>query len=220
MLLAPFTVFQKFNASRHKQRKTIIQGFTGRLNPGEMLLVLGRPGSGCSTFLKTLANDRATFDNVEGNIDYDGFSPADVARDFAGDLVYMPEEDVHFPTLTVQQTLDFAARCKAPAKGARIPGRTREDSETLVREICLTLFGLGHTRNTKVGNESIRGVSGGERKRVSIAEATLARPKIGCFDNSTKGLDSATSLDYVRSLRTFTELLGSIAVSSSLAKTD
>lgn len=73
----------------------------------------------------------------------------------------------------------------------------------------MTVCGLSHTYNTKVGDEYVRGVSGGERKRVSIAEMMLAGAPIGAWDNSTRGLDSATALKFVKSLRLASSLGGS-----------
>lgn len=59
---------------------------------------------------------------------------------------------------------------------------------------------------TKVGNEFIRGVSGGEKKRVSIAEAMITKASVQCWDNSTRGLDASTALEYVQSLRSLTNM--------------
>lgn len=60
--------------------------------------------------------------------------------------------------------------------------------------------------DTKVGNEVVRGVSGGEKKRVSIAEAMITKASIQCWDNSTRGLDASTALEYVQSLRSLTNM--------------
>jgi ATP-binding cassette subfamily G (WHITE) protein 2 (SNQ2) len=60
--------------------------------------------------------------------------------------------------------------------------------------------------DTKVGNELIRGVSGGEKKRVSIAEAMITKASVQCWDNSTRGLDASTALEYVQSLRSLTNM--------------
>lgn len=65
---------------------------------------------------------------------------------------------------------------------------------------------------SKVGNDFIRGVSGGERKRVSIAEAALGGSPLQCWDNSTRGLDSATALEFVRTLRLSTEMAGCTSI--------
>ena len=90
-------------------------------------------------------------------------------NDFRGECIYQAETDVHFPQLTVGQTLEFAAKARAPRN--RIPGVTREQYAAHMRDVIMAVFGLNHTLNTKIGNDFIRGVSGGERKRVSIAEA-------------------------------------------------
>lgn len=76
----------------------------------------------------------------------------------------------------------------------------KEYVETLTR-VVMSVFGLSHTYHTKVGSEFVRGVSGGERKRVSIAEMFLARVRLGAWDNSTRGLDAASALKFVRALR-------------------
>lgn len=68
------------------------------------------------------------------------------------------------------------------------------------------LFWIEHTPGTKVGNEFVRGVSGGEKKRVSIAEAMITRASTQCWDNSTRGLNTSTALKYMESLRTLTNM--------------
>ena len=79
---------------------------------------------------------------------------------------------------------------------------------THMRDVVLAMFGLTHTLHTKVGNDFIRGVSGGERKRVSIAECILSGAPIQCWDNSTRGLDSANALEFVKTLRLGAESSG------------
>lgn len=116
---------------------------------------------------------------------------------------------VHFPNLTVGQTLDFAAKARCPR--VRPAGVTREEWADHNRAVVMAIYGLSHTYNTKVGNDFIRGVSGGERKRVSIAEVALARSPLQCWDNSTRGLDSATAIEFVKNLRMNTDLTGTAA---------
>jgi ATP-binding cassette subfamily G (WHITE) protein 2 (SNQ2) len=70
----------------------------------------------------------------------------------------------------------------------------------------LKMFNISHTKNTIVGNQFVRGISGGERKRVSIAEMMLTNATVCSWDNSTRGLDAATAVDWARSLRVLTNI--------------
>lgn len=129
---------------------------------------------------------------------------------FRGETIYQAEVDVHFPQLTVGQTLAFAAKARAPRN--RPEGVTRDQWALHVRDAVMAIFGLTDTVDVKVGNEYIRGVSGGQRKRVSIAEVALSRSPLQCWDNSTRGLDAATALEFIKTLRLSTELTGSTAL--------
>jgi hypothetical protein len=75
----------------------------------------------------------------------------------------------------------------------------------------MATFGIKHTLNSPVGGDYTRGVSGGERKRVSIAEAALSKAPLQCWDNSTRGLDSANAIEFCKTLRTETEVFKSQA---------
>lgn len=195
---------QAIRNRRHPMVKHILKDFTGVVQPGEMILVLGRPGSGCTSLLKTLTNNTEAFRSVEGDIEFEGASADEMRKHHAGDIAYLPEDDHHLPLLTVGQTLDFAAATRTPASGARLGSRQEAIQNT--RDVLVSLFGLRHTLNTKVGNDIVRGVSGGERKRVSIAELMTTGAKITAHDNSSRGLDASTALEYVRSLRIATDI--------------
>ncbi|KAF8069197.1 pleiotropic drug resistance ABC transporter [Lyophyllum atratum] len=202
-LLNPATIIEKVQRMRNPPLRDIISGFEGVVRPGEMLLVLGRPGSGCTTFLKTVANQREEYHAIEGEVHYDSFTPEDIAKYYRGDVQYCPEDDVHFPTLTVKQTLEFAAKTRLPHERV-IPSKSAYVH--MITEILLTIFGLKHVQDTPVGDAAIRGVSGGEKKRVSIAEALATRSRVHCWDNSTRGLDSSTALEFGRALRIATDI--------------
>lgn len=98
----------------------------------------------------------------------------------------------------------FALKTKTPDKASRIPGETRGDYQSSFLSAIAKLFWIEHALGTKVGNALIRGISGGEKKRVSIGEAMVAKASTQCWDNSTKGLDANTALEYVQSLRSLT----------------
>jgi ATP-binding cassette, subfamily G (WHITE), member 2, PDR len=83
-----------------------------------------------------------------------------------GEAIYTAEVDVHFPQLSVADTLTFAARARAPRT---LPeGVPRNQFANHLRDVVMAMFDITHTFNTVVGNEYVRGVSGGERKRVSL----------------------------------------------------
>lgn len=140
-----------------------------------------------------------------------GVSPELMHKNFRGDCTYQPESDIHFPHLTVAQTLDFAAQAGLPSR----QHSSRSKRKALAEESCdaaLTALGLEQARFTKVGNAVVRGISGGERKRSSIAEVLVGDSPLQCWDNSTRGLDSANALKFVQSLRQSTKAAGSAAI--------
>lgn len=190
---------------RHAKLRTILTDFNGLVRD-EMLLVLGQPGSGCSTFLRALANQRDGFAAVEGTVDYAGFSAAKIHKSFRGEVVYNEEDDLHFPKLTVEQTLRFALENKVPSQPARPRDETRRQWIDRLVTVSTRMFGIAHVKDTVVGDAFVRGVSGGERKRVSLAETLASGASVISFDNSTRGLDSSTAVDYVRSLRILTDV--------------
>ncbi|GAA6025845.1 hypothetical protein JCM10207_002683 [Rhodosporidiobolus poonsookiae] len=184
--------------------KNLLHEFDGCLKPGEMCLVLGRPGSGCTTFLKTIANNRQGFLGIEGDVSYGGIPAVEMAKRYRGEVVYNQEDDVHAATLTVAQTLTFALSLKTPGK--LLPGKSKKEFNKEVQELLLRMLGIPHTKNTMVGSAFVRGVSGGERKRVSIAEMMATRAAVCSWDNSTRGLDASTALDYAKALRVLTDV--------------
>ncbi|TIA05865.1 ABC drug exporter AtrF [Aureobasidium pullulans] len=193
-------------AAGKPQERTILSDFSGTIKPGEMLLVLGRPGSGCTTLLKTLANQRAGYTSIDGEVTYGGTPAEEMGKKYKGEVLFIPDEDLHYATITVKNTLSFALKTKTPGKESRLEGESRGAYVKEFLRIVTKLFWIEHTLGTKVGNEYIRGVSGGEKKRVTIAEAMVTRASAQCWDNSTKGLDASTALEYVQSLRSLTNM--------------
>ncbi len=182
---------------------TLLHEFQGVCKPGEMVLVLGKPGSGCTTFLKTIANQRHGYTSVEGETMYGPWTAKEFNR-YRAEAVYNAEDDIHHPTLTVEQTLSFALDTKMPAK--RPGNMSKAAFKEHVVTTLLKMFNIEHTRKTVVGDHFVRGISGGERKRVSIAEMMITNACILSWDNSTRGLDASTALDFTKSLRILTNL--------------
>ncbi|TGJ82175.1 hypothetical protein E0Z10_g6567 [Xylaria hypoxylon] len=172
----------------------ILRDFEGVIEPGEMLLVLGRPGSGCSTFLKSLAGsiDGIMVDS-KSHVSYQGMSYFEFHKRFKGERAYVAELDVHFPELTLGQTLGFA-----------LSTRSRHPDAGKCCDIA-SEFGLSSALDTVIGNSAVRGLSGGEKRRTSIAEAYLGGAQLQCWDNSTRGLDSSTARRFIKFLRHSTD---------------
>jgi ATP-binding cassette, subfamily G (WHITE), member 2, SNQ2 len=186
--------------------KTIIENSHGCVKPGEMLLVLGRPGAGCTSLLKMLANRRLGYAEVDGDVRFGTLDHKEAAQ-YRGQIVMNTEEELFFPTLTVAQTADFATRMKIPF---HLPSNMQNavNYQRQTRDFLLKSMGISHTHETKVGNEFVRGVSGGERKRVSIIETLATRGSIFCWDNSTRGLDASTALEWTKAIRAMTDTFG------------
>lgn len=207
IILDGITYFKNVVLRQKQQRIDIVRGLEGVVRSGEMLAVLGPPGSGCSTLLRTIAGDTHGFYiNDESIINYQGIRPSQMASRFRGEAIYTAEVDAHFPHMTVGDTLYFAALARCPKTIP--PGVSRREYAEHLRDVMMAMFGISHTRNTRVGNDFIRGVSGGERKRVTISEAALNHSPLQCWDNSTRGLDSANALEFCRTLRTQADVLG------------
>lgn len=191
---------EKLDLSKMPKTRKCIQGVTGFAAQGAMVLVLGRPGSGCSTMLKAIGGETQTYIKVEGDVSYDGIPRETMIKKYKDQLIYVPELDEHFPYLTVEETLKFAIGCKTPA--VRVDNVSRDRYISTIKDLYTVLFGLKHVEKTLVGNDFVRGISGGQRKRVSIAEAMSTRGTVYCYDNATRGLDASTALEFVEALRT------------------
>ncbi|KAJ4116121.1 Multidrug resistance protein [Fusarium equiseti] len=205
----PLKVFSWF--ANRQQKIQIIKDFDGHVESGELLLVLGRPGSGVSTLLKTISgHTHGLHLDTSSEFNYQGIPFDLMHRNFRGEVIYQAETDIHFPQLTVGDTLLFAALARTPQE--RVANRSRKVYAEHLRDAVMAMFGILNTVDTRVGDDFVRGVSGGERKRVSIAEATLNQSTTQCWDNSTRGLDSATALEFVKKIRLSTELGGASAI--------
>lgn len=221
-------LFRKITRTEYPRKIDILRDFDGLVKSGEMLVVLGPPGSGCSTLLKTVAgethgiyigqgselNYQGAFINFPktatiSDTSHTGISSDHMRTHFRGEAIYTAEVDVHFPMLSVGDTLAFAAMARAPRD---LPGDVDTWTyATQMRDVVMAMFGITHTINTRVGDDFIRGISGGERKRVSIAEASLSGAPLQCWDNSTRGLDSANAIEFCKTLRQSTDLMGATA---------
>ncbi|CAH0025077.1 unnamed protein product [Clonostachys rhizophaga] len=180
-IVSQFNILKRITEYRKKPPlRTILDNSHGCVKPGEMLLVLGRPGSGCTTLLKQLSNQRHGYMDVSGSVHYGSLSAQDAGK-YRGQIVMNTEDELFFPTLSVEQTMDFATRLKVPF---RLPEgiSTQEEIRLETRQFLPKCLGIERTRNTKVGSEYVRGISGGERKRVSIIETLATKGSVLVLD--------------------------------------
>lgn len=138
IFMQPFRLREAFS---HPPEKQILRNFNGHVDNGELLIVLGRPGSGCSTFLKTICGELQGLNlSNDGSITYSGI-PQDVfLKEFKGEAIYNQENEKHFPHLTVGETLNFAAACRTPAN--RVLDLPREDWAKYMASVMMNIFGL------------------------------------------------------------------------------
>jgi ABC-type multidrug transport system ATPase subunit/ABC-type multidrug transport system permease subunit len=182
------------------RKKTILDSVEFSVQSGEMLALMGPSGAGKTTLLDLLAQ-RLNYRNVQGTILFDGVpvlsrldalapklkvNRADHSQ-FRRLIGYVAQEDTLLPTLTVRQTIHFAARFKLPTPFSEAT------IDQLVRETVRVLR-LTHCIDSLIGDANNRGLSGGEKRRVSIGVELVSRPKILFLDEPTSGLDSCSAL--------------------------
>jgi ATP-binding cassette subfamily G (WHITE) protein 2 (PDR) len=133
---------------------------------------------------------------------------------YKSQCIYLAETDVHFPELTVGETIQFAA--EACSKRVVVPNGS-ETSRSGLRahwQSIQTTLQLDSVSQTIIGSAVHRGVSGGEKRRVTLGETLLSNASLQCWDNSTRGMDSATALTIIQAFQTSAKSHGSIAVAS------
>ncbi|KAH6797353.1 ABC-2 type transporter family protein [Perilla frutescens var. hirtella] len=180
-----YTVIKKvkdINGKWEKKEADLLHDITGYAPKGCITAVMGPSGAGKSTFLDGLAG-RIASGSLMGRVSLDGVdvSPSLIKRSSA----YIMQEDRLFPMLTVFETLLFAADFRL---GSISRAEKRQRVENLIEQL-----GLSSSRNTYIGDEGTRGVSGGERRRVSIGVDIIHGPSLLFLDEPTSGLDSTSA---------------------------
>ncbi|XP_052188183.1 ABC transporter G family member 25 isoform X2 [Diospyros lotus] len=169
--------------------RTILNDITGMAAPGEILAVLGPSGSGKSTLLNALAG-RLQGHGITGTVLANGRKLSKQALRRTG---FVAQDDVFYPHLTVRETLVFCSLL-------RLPNSLSRKEKIAAADSVIAELGLAKCENTIVGNAFVRGVSGGERKRVSIAHEMLINPSLLVLDEPTSGLDSTSAYRVVATL--------------------
>ncbi|RLN89373.1 hypothetical protein BBJ28_00026777, partial [Nothophytophthora sp. Chile5] len=207
----------QFSLKKHVVRKEIIKNVSGVLKPGSITLVLGQPGSGKTSFMRILSGQFPMKKNitVEGEMTYNGTLQKVIEKRLPQFVAYVTQYDRHFHTLTVRETLEFAyAFCGGGmskhgedmlSKGT--PEANREALATAKAvfakypDLIIEQLGLQICQETAIGNAQHRGVSGGERKRVTTGEMQFGQKFITLMDEISTGLDSAATYDIIQTQR-------------------
>ncbi|KAJ1813043.1 hypothetical protein LPJ56_003600 [Coemansia sp. RSA 2599] len=164
--------------------RRLLHDISGNVYPGELVAIMGSSGAGKTTLLNVLSG-RVQGGRLYGDIKFNG-----TKRDphkFKRMLAYVEQDDLMFPQLTVDETLMASAGLRLPdEKYTKADKRERVD--TVMRDLRLT-----HVKDTRIGGYGARGVSGGERKRVSIGVELVTDPAILVLDEPSSGLDSSSA---------------------------
>ncbi|RYR71506.1 hypothetical protein Ahy_A02g005755 isoform B [Arachis hypogaea] len=187
-----YKVVMKGMTTSHE--KDILNGISGCVNPGEVLALMGPSGSGKTTLLNLLGA-RICHSTISGSITYNDQSYSKFLKSRIG---FVTQDDVLFPHLTVKETLTYAARLRLPKT------YTKEQKEKRALDVIYEL-GLERCQDTMIGGSFVRGVSGGERKRVCIGNEIIINPSLLFLDEPTSGLDSTTALRIVQMLQDIAE---------------
>ncbi|KAG5226652.1 ABC transporter family member [Salix suchowensis] len=159
--------------------RSILQGLTGYAQPGEVLAVMGPSGCGKTTLLDALAGRLDSSTKHTGEVLINGRKQP-LAY---GTSAYVTQDDVITWTLTVREAVFYSAQLQLPSSMSK-----KERAETTIKEM-----GLQDAMDTRIGGWGNKGLSGGQKRRVSICMEILTRPKLLFLDEPTSGLDSAAS---------------------------
>eukprot|EP00667_Euglena_gracilis_P001867 EG_transcript_1866 len=230
-LVELLTIWRRFHNS---QEKLILNNITGSFRPSRTCLVLGPPRSGKSTLMKAIAGrlEETHKATLQGTVEYAGLRLRERPQPRGGiklaKLVgYVPQVDEHMPTLTVRETVNFARACVSQPSPKALqqeqPDEIAIREEALINqlnvEVILSVMGIRHVGDTVVGNAMLRGISGGQRKRLTTAEVMATHMPVLMMDEISTGLDSATTFEICTALKSVARCLKVTAVVSLLQPT-
>ncbi|GMF14087.1 unnamed protein product [Phytophthora lilii] len=222
----------KFSSKKNVVRKEILKTTSGVFKPGTITLVLGQPGSGKSSLMKVLSGRFPMAKNVavDGLVTYNGEQLERVAKRLPQFVSYVPQRDKHFPLLTVKETLEFAhafSGSKLVHEAEQRFSKGTVEQNTVALELSSALsdhypdvvvrqLGLENCQGTIVGDVMHRGVSGGERKRVTTGEMEFGMKTVTFMDEISTGLDSAATFDIINTQRSVAKQLKKTVVIAPL----
>jgi ABC-type multidrug transport system ATPase subunit len=172
----------------------VLKNVSFQARPWEILAIVGPSGAGKSSLLEILAGKHSP---QKGSVLLNQ-KPVDKSqfRKLSG---YVTQKDTLFPLLTVEETMMFSAKLRLKLPQQQLCSRVK----SLIQEL-----GLDHVAGTRIGDDRVRGISGGERRRVSIGVEVIHDPKVLILDEPTSGLDSTSALQIIDMLKVMAETRG------------
>ncbi|XP_057799463.1 ABC transporter G family member 32-like [Salvia miltiorrhiza] len=220
-----------------RQKLPILNNINGIIRPSRLTLLLGPPSSGKTTFLLALAGRLAPSLQISGKVTYNGhgldeFTPQRTSA-------YASQQDLHIAEMTVREVLEFAGSCQGAGfkreilmellrreKIAEIYPDQELDifikavllgqQTSVLVEYILKILGLDICADTLVGDEMLKGISGGQKKRLTTAELLMGPSRVLFLDEISTGLDSSTTHHIINYLRHTTHALDGTTLVSLL----
>ncbi|CAH9074142.1 unnamed protein product [Cuscuta europaea] len=210
-----------FSGQRRK-RLSILNNISGVLRPSRLTLLLGPPSSGKTTLLLALAGRLGPGLKMSGKITYNGHCLKEFVPQRTS--AYVSQKDCHIAEMTVRETVEFSGQCQGNGfkhdllmellrreKVARITPdpdidmfikavALGEQTSTVV-DCILKILGLDTCANTLVGDEMLKGISGGQKKRLTTGELLVGTSRVLLMDEISTGLDSSTTYKIIRYLK-------------------
>ncbi|VAI40962.1 unnamed protein product [Triticum turgidum subsp. durum] len=225
-------------ASSNKKTINILRNVDGILKPSRMTLLLGPPSSGKSTLMRALTGKLDKTLKVSGSITYCGHTFEEFYPERTS--AYVSQYDLHNAEMTVRETLDFSRRCLGVGARydmlAELAAREREagikpDPEidaymkatavqgqqtNIVTDLTLKVLGLDICADMPIGDEMIRGISGGQKKRVTTGEMLTGPARALFMDEISTGLDSSSTFEIVKYIRQLVHVMNETVMISLL----
>ncbi|CAD6249658.1 unnamed protein product [Miscanthus lutarioriparius] len=212
---------------------SILGDISGIIRPCRMTLLLGSPGSGKTSLLLALAGRLESTLKVTGTVTYNGHGMNEFVPQKTS--AYIGQDDVHIGELTVREILAFSARCQGvgtrydmiadlsrrekeanlipdPNIDVYMKAISVEGQERAITDYTLKILGLETCADTMVGDTMIRGISGGQKKRLTIGEMLVGPAKAFLMDEISNGLDSSTAYQIINTIRNSIKILGGTAL--------
>jgi ABC-type multidrug transport system ATPase subunit len=181
--------------------KKIITNISGKIEIGKINVIIGESGCGKSSFIKILLGQKINYNSANGKLEFMNEKISSLRNKFLGNIGWVQQHDILYNNLTVEENIYYNSRLF-------------NDDNVNINKIneLLRILEIDHIRYCKIGSYYNNKISGGERKRVSLAMELAKNPKMLILDEPTSGIDSSTSLKIFRILNNYAKLGNTVIV--------